>query len=116
MHLLQSVVNGIALLSVGVVSHPLDSGDVFQALVQRAESPDNTCGLTGSGNNLGYTCPTTSPCCSQNVNRYTENVFFELQISDLLQPGLVWVRYKLLRDGMPISIWGKAMHINIDGI
>ncbi|RPB26806.1 glycoside hydrolase/deacetylase [Terfezia boudieri ATCC MYA-4762] len=66
MHLIQLVINSIALLSVGVVSHPLDSSDVFQPLVRRVESPDNTCGLAGAGNNHGYTCGTTAPCCSQS--------------------------------------------------
>ncbi|KAH8660903.1 hypothetical protein BGZ60DRAFT_433743 [Tricladium varicosporioides] len=32
--------------------------------VPRALSPDNTCGLQNSGQNNGYTCPSSLPCCS----------------------------------------------------
>ncbi|KAF8428632.1 hypothetical protein EV426DRAFT_279165 [Tirmania nivea] len=66
MHLLQLLINSIVFLSVRVVSHPVDSSNKFRSLFRRIESPDNSCGLTEAGNNLGYTCGIASPCCSQH--------------------------------------------------
>lgn len=63
------ILSGINLLATACLAHPWEMG-MSHRLVQRAVSPDNTCGKIGSGNNLGYTCGTgtAGPCCSQNVS------------------------------------------------
>jgi len=59
------VLSGINLLTVACLAHPSEVG-VSHQLSRRAVSPDYICGNTGAGNNLGYTCDGSSPCCSQN--------------------------------------------------
>lgn len=61
------VLSGINLLTVACLAHPSEAG-VSRQLARRVVSTDYTCGNTGAGNNLGYTCGTSSPCCSRNVS------------------------------------------------
>ncbi|KAF8463595.1 hypothetical protein BDZ91DRAFT_298776 [Kalaharituber pfeilii] len=68
MRLLQPALHGIAMYTIATVAHPLDSVNPFRSLSRRAESPDNSCGLTGAGNSFGYSCGASNlgPCCSQH--------------------------------------------------
>ena len=64
--------SGMLLFALAVASLgsalPSENGRLPNALVRRATSPDNTCGLVGAGANKGYTCIGSEGgnCCSQN--------------------------------------------------
>lgn len=60
------VVGVVAAFPQGNIVQPRDS-PTFNVLAERAISPDNTCGITGSGGSIeAYTCPTNLQCCSVN--------------------------------------------------
>ena len=60
---------GLALAGLGSAGVALDGKLLRSALVKRAVTPDNTCGLVNGGANNGYTCagsnlPNGGQCCS----------------------------------------------------
>ncbi|KAL3420007.1 chitin deacetylase [Phlyctema vagabunda] len=60
MYLQQIFVSLAGLLAVGCLAEPIPATGAAAA---RDIAPDHTCGLQASGENHGYNCPSTAPCC-----------------------------------------------------